>query len=106
MKLWHEPDPDQYNVAFSEIEDIIPYLMGTTWENESARKALLVVAEGVELMIAMLMSRTTGERLGVNLADAEEWLKKYKEIYLEESKMGELKEFVLVFYALAQKYLK
>lgn len=106
MKLWHEPDPDQYNVAFSEIEDVIPYLMGTTWENESARKALLVVAEGVELMIAMLMSRTTGERLGVNLADAEEWLKKYKEIYLEESKMGELKEFVLVFYALAQKYLK
>ena len=75
-------------------------------ENESARRALLVVAEGVEIMIAMLMSRTTGEKIGVNLTDAEEWLKKYKELYLEESKMGELKEFIVVFYELAQKYLK
>ena len=56
-------------------------------------------------MIAMLMSRTTGEKLGVNLKDAEEWLAKYKEEYLKESKMGELKEVILVFYALAQKYL-
>ena len=106
MKLWHEPSPDEYNEAFAEIEELIPYLMGTTWENESARRALLVVAEGVEIMIAMLMSRTTGEKIGVNLTDAEEWLKKYKELYLEESKMGELKEFIVVFYELAQKYLK
>ena len=105
MRLWHEPEPDEYNEAFAEIEELIPYLMGTTWENESARKALLVVAEGVEIMIAMLMSRTTGEKLGVNLKDAEEWLAKYKEEYLKESKMGELKEVILVFYALAQKYL-
>ena len=105
MKLWHEPEPDEYNEAFAEIEDVIPYLMGTTWENESARKALLVVAEGVEIMIAMLMSRTTGEKMGVNLKDAEEWLVKYKEEYLKESKMGELKEFIHVFYELAQKHL-
>jgi hypothetical protein len=106
MKLWHEPSPDEYNEAFAEIEELIPYLMATTWENEDARKALLVVAEGVEIMIAMLMSRTTGEKLGINLSDVEEWLAKYKDLYMSESKLGELKEFVLVFYALAQKYLK
>ena len=105
MRLWRDSSPDEYNEAFAEIEEIIPYLMATTWENEDARKALLVVAEGVEIMIAMIMSRTTGEKMGVNLKDAEEWLAKYKELYLEESKMGELKEFIVVFYELARKYL-
>lgn len=106
MKLWHDSTPDEYNEAFAEIEELIPCLMATTWENEPARKALLVVAEGVEIMIAMLMSRTTGEKMGVILADVEKWLVDYKEEYLKESKMSELKEFVMVFYELAQKYLK
>ena len=80
--------------------------MGTTWENEDARKSLLVVAEGLSLMTAMVMSDITGERLGVNLSDVERWLVSYKEEYLKESKMGELKEFIVVFYEIAQKYLK
>ena len=105
MRLWRDSTPDEYNEAFAEIEEIIPRLMATVWENDDARRALLVVAEGVELMIAMIMSRTTGEKMGVNLKDAEEWLAKYKEMYLEESKMGELKEVIVVFYELAQKYL-
>ena len=106
MRIWYEPEPDEFNAAFSEVEELIPYLMGTTWENEKVRKALYVVAEGIGLMIAMLMSCKTGEKLGVSLKDAEDWLARYKEIYLEESKMGELKEVILTFYALAQKYLK
>ncbi len=106
MRIGYEPCPDEFNEAFDEVEAIIPYLMGTTWENEDARKALLVVAEGVGIMIAMVMSSVTGERLGINLADVEKWLADYKEIYLEESKMGELKEFIVVFYEMARKYLK
>ena len=106
MKLWRDSTPEEYNEAFAEIEELISRLNVATWENESARKALLVVAEGVKIMIAMLVSRTTGEQLGINFNDAEEWLEKYKQIYLEESKMGELNEFVSVFFELAQKYLK
>ena len=106
MRYGRELCPDEYNEAFDEIEELIPYLMGTTWENEDAREALYVVAEGIGIMIAMIMSRATGERLGVNIKDAEEWLLKYKELYLKESKMGELKEVIVTFYDLAQKYLK
>ncbi len=106
MRIWNVPSPDEINKAFEEIEAIIPYLMGTTWENEDARKSLLVVAEGLSLMTAMVMSDITGERLGVNLSDVERWLVSYKEEYLKESKMGELKEFIVVFYEIAQKYLK
>ncbi len=106
MRIGYEPCPDEYNVAFGELEEIIPCLMGTKWENEDARKSLLIVAEGIEYMLAMIMSRTTGEKMGVNLADVEDWLARYKEEYLKESKMSELKNFIVIFYELAQKYLK
>jgi hypothetical protein len=69
MKLWKDSTPEEYNEAFAEIEELISRLNATTWENESARKALLVVAEGVKIIIAMLVSRTTGEQLGINFND-------------------------------------
>ena len=68
-----------------------------------ARKALLCVANGAELMIAMMMSYVCGEKFGMNISDAEEWLKEYKEEYLTESKKGELVEIIKVFYYLANK---
>ena len=79
--------------------------MSTTWENEKARKALLCVANGAELMIAMFMAYVSGEKFGVNLEDVENWLKEFKEEYLTESKMGELVETIRVFYAIAKKFL-
>ena len=80
--------------------------MSQKWENDEAREALLNVAEGTECLLGILMSKGTGEKLGINIKDVEEWLKKYTEIYLKESKMGELKEFVTVMYKLAEEYLK
>ena len=105
MRVGYEPSPDEYNEAFEECEDIIPYLIATTWKNEKARKSLLIATEGIEIMIAMVMSRATGEKLGVNMSDVESWLKEFKEAYMEESKLGELKEVIHVIYTLAQKYL-
>ncbi len=99
------PDPDTLNQAFNECEEIIPYLMATKWENENAREAMLVVAQGIEYMIAILLSIKCGEKCGVNLKDVEAWLKDYSDIYLKESKMGELKDFISVMYQLANKYL-
>lgn len=106
MKAWNTPQPDVLNEAFNECEEIIPYLMATKWENERAREALLLVAEGVEYMIAMIMSKLTGEKLGVNHNDVTEWIKNFSRIYLSESKEGELAVFVKVFYELSEKYLK
>ena len=88
------------------FENVIPYLESTKWENERAREVFLNVAEGVEYMIAMLFSRETGEKLGVIFSDIEKWIVDYSKIYLRESKEGELKEFIKVFYHLAQKYIK
>ena len=106
MKAWRTASPDDLNAAFDEVEAVIPYLMATKWENDDAREAFLCVAKGTECMMAMLMSIQTGEKMGVNEADAEEWLKEFTGIYLKESKMGELKEFVKVFYELATRYLR
>ncbi|MBQ8566277.1 MAG: family 20 glycosylhydrolase [Clostridia bacterium] len=105
MKTGFKPSPDDLTECFNLCESTIPYLMASKWENEKARKALLCVANGVELMIAMTMSYVCGEKFGVNLEDAENWLKEFKEEYLSESKMGELVETIRVFYALAQKFL-
>ena len=99
-------EPDDLKDAFYELEEIIPYLQATKWENERAREALLTVASGAQYMISMLFSKATGETLGVIFTDVEEWIKDYSKLYLRESKEGELKEFIKVFYYLAQKYIK
>ena len=57
-------------------------------------------------MIAMLMSMQTGEKMGINTSDAEEWLKEFSKIYLKESKKGELQDFVKAMYELSDRYLK
>ena len=101
-----ELTPNELNDCFYEVENVIPYLESTKWENERAREVFLNVSEGVEYMIAMLFSRETGEKLGVIFSDVEAWLKDYSALYLRESKEGELKEFIKVFYHLAQKYIK
>lgn len=106
MRCWRASTPDELNAAFGEVESVIPYLMATKWENEDAREALLCVAKGTECMIAMLMSLKSGEKMGVCEADVEEWLKEFTKIYLKESKMGELKDFVKVFYELGAQHLK
>ncbi len=106
MRAWNTPVADELEEAFYELEDIIPYLQGTKWENEDAREALEIVAEGTQYMISMLFSRITGERLGVIFSDIEDWIKRYSALYLDESKEGELAEFVKVFYALANTYIK
>lgn len=106
MKCWRIASPDELRASFAECEDVIPYLMATKWENESAREALLVVAQGTQCMAAMLMSLQTGEKLGYNMSDAEEWIKEYGKIYLKESKMGELKEIVKVVHDLSARHLK
>ena len=98
--------PNELNDCFYEVENVIPYLESTTWENERAREVFLNVSEGVEYMIAMLFSRETGEKLGVIFSDIEKWIIDYSKIYLGESKEGELKEFIKVFYHLAEKYIK
>ena len=100
------PGPDELEKAYYEIEEIIPYLQCTKWENEKAREALYIVASGAQYMISMLFSKQTGEKLGVIFSDIEEWIKEYASIYLKESKEGELKEFIKVFYHLAQKFIK
>jgi phosphomannomutase len=46
------------------------------------------------------------DELLARLLKTEYKVEKYKQIYLEESKMGELNEFISVFFELAQKYLK
>ena len=46
------------------------------------------------------------KELGVIFADIEEWMKDYSALYLDESKDGELKEFLKVFYSLGVKYIK
>ena len=106
--MWcrNQATPDQLSKSFMECEEIIPYLMATKWENENAREALLVVAQGTQCMIAMLMSMKTGEKLGYNFSDAEEWIKEYGRVYLKESKPGELKEVIKVIYELAERSLK
>ena len=106
MRVWRESKPEELNESFYAVEDFIPVLMATKWENENAREALLIVAQGTQYMIAMLMSMKTGEKFGVNQNDVEEWLKEYSRVYLKESKMGELKDFVKVMYELSQRYLK
>ena len=105
MRRWRIATPDDLNAGFAEVESVIPYLMASKWENEDAREALLCVARGTECMIAMLMSAATGEKMGINVSDVEEWLKEFTRVYLKESKMGELKDFVKVFYELGEKHL-
>ncbi len=99
------PGPDALNEAFNKCEELIPYFMGTKWENEDAREAFLIISQGVEYMIAMLVSMQCGEKCGVILSDVETWLKDYSKLYLKESKKGELQDFVKVMYELALKYL-
>jgi hypothetical protein len=106
MKAWRQATPEQLEEAFNEVEDVIPYLMAGKWENEDAREALLSVAQGTEWMIAMLMSKHNRGKLGVNDSDVEEWLKEFTRIYLKESKMGELKDFVKVVYEQSARYLR
>ena len=48
--------------------------MGAKWENEDARETFLVVSQGVEYMISMLVSMQSGEKCGVILSDVEAWL--------------------------------
>lgn len=106
MKVWRMVTPEELNVAFDEVEEVIPPLMATKWENDDAREALLNVALGTECMMAILMSKKTGEKLGVNFDDAQEWMKEFSRIYLKESKNGELKDFIDVFSELSMRYLK
>ncbi len=106
MKAWRASGPDELNEAFAEVEELLPYLMAHEWENYDAWEAILSVAKGTEIMIAMLMSMQTGERLGINYSDAEEWLMEFSKIYLKESKKGELQDFVKVMYELSDRYLK
>ena len=106
MKCWRASSPEDLSCAFAEVEDIIPYLMSSNWENKDAQEAFLVVAQGTQYMIALLMSMKTGEKMGINEKDIEEWLKEYSRIYLKESKMGELKDFVKIMYEISQRYLK
>ncbi len=106
MKAWSMSKPEDLNEAFAEVEALIPYLMASSWENEDAREAVLCVARGTECMIAMLMSMQTGEKMGMNDSDVEEWLKEFTKVYLKESKKGELLDFVKVMYELSVRYLK
>ena len=106
MRAWRSADPESIAEAFGEVEEVIPYLMATKWENDEAREVLLMVAEGTECMMGILMSIKTGEKLGINQEDAENWIKEFTRLYLKESKMGELKEFVKAFYDLSVRYLK
>ena len=106
MKRWRIATPEDLNATFTEVESVIPFLMATKWENDDAREAFLCIAKGTECMAAMLMSIQTGEKMGVNESDVEDWLKEFTRIYLKESKMGELKDFVKVFYELSTKYLR
>lgn len=106
MKAWRASGPQELNEGFAEVEDIIPLLISAKWENENAREALLNVAKGTQVMIAMLMSKQTGEKMGMNELDAEEWINEFSRIYLKESKLGELKEFVKAFCELSARYLK
>ena len=106
MRAWNKSTPEGLNEAFAEVEELIPYLMANEWENSDAREALLCVAKGTEIMIAMLMSMKTGEKMGINTSDAEEWLKEFSKIYLKESKKGELQDFVKAMYELSDRYLK
>ena len=106
MRAWNKSTPEGLNEAFAEVEELIPYLMAKEWENSDAREALLCVAKGTEIMIAMLMSMKTGEKMGINTSDAEEWLKEFSKIYLKESKKGELQDFVKAMYELSDRYLK
>lgn len=106
MKAWKKSSPEDLNEAFSEVEELIPYLMSKEWENYDAWEAILSVAKGTEIMIAMLMSMQTGEKMGINDSDAEEWLKEFSKIYLKESKKGELQDFVKAMYELSGRYLK
>ena len=106
MRAWNKSAPDALNESFAEVEEVIPYLMAKEWENFDAKEALLCVAKGTEIMIAMLMSMQTGEKMGINISDAEEWLKEFSRIYLKESKKGELQDFVKVMYELSDRYLK
>ena len=106
MKPWRSATPEDLNEAFAEVEELIPYLMAAKWENADAQEAMLSIAKGTEIMIAMLMSKQTGEKMGVNDSDAEEWIKEFSKIYLKESKMGELQDFVKAMYDLSIRYLK
>ena len=106
MRAWNKSAPDALNEAFAEVEELIPYLMAKEWENADAKEALLCVAKGTEIMIAMLMSMQTGEKMGINTSDAEEWLKEFSRIYLKESKKGELQDFIKAMYELSDRYLK
>ena len=101
----HTPDPDALNEAFEACEELIPYFMATKWENDQAREELLMIAQGTEYMIAMLVSMQCGEKCGIILSDIEAWLQDYSKIYLRESKMGELKEFIAFIYRIANKYI-
>ena len=106
MRAWRSVSPEELDASFNEVEEVIPYLMASKWENDDAREAFLCVAQGTECMMGMLMSMKTGQKLGMNDADVEQWLKDYTRIYLKESKMGELKEFVKAMYELSMRYLK
>ena len=105
MRAWRTTEPDEIVVAFGEVEEQIPYLMSAEWKNKDAQEAFLSIAKGTECMMAILLSIKTGEKLGMNQADVEEWLNEFSKIYLKESKMGELKDFVKVMYELSIKYL-
>lgn len=106
MKCWSEFEPFELDEGFSKIEEVIPYLNSEVWGNERVRENLICVAHGVQLMFAMLMSKKTGEKFGLDISDVEVWLKEFSRLYLAESKKGELEEIVKVVYHMANKYLK
>ena len=106
MRAWNIAKAEELNDAFAEVEDIIVELMASSWEHDEIRRVLLCVAKGTECMIAMLMSKQTGEKMGMSDLDVDEWLGEFSKMYLNESKKGELEEFVKVMHELSIRYLK
>lgn len=106
MNAWKTAKPDELVSGYNEIEEATIELLSTNWENNKVKEILLCVAQGSQLMISMLMSRATGEKLGAVLRDVETWLTEFSKLYLKESKKGELEEFVKMFYHLGEKYIK
>lgn len=105
MRLWSQATAEQLNTAMESCKEIKIALDSAKWENSVAQEALQAVEEGTELMIAMLLAAKAENSYGKSYADVEKWLEGYSKVYLNESKQGELQEFVNVFSAIAKKLL-
>ena len=90
--------------AINESFAIINELKDETWQQENYKEQIILSAEGIAVM-AEITAFYAGYSLDEK-TDTKEWLKRYREKWLQDNKESELSEIEKMFLFLDQSIVK